>query len=537
MVRLQQFAKATPVFRYLTWSIAALVTLSAAFLHALFFLTAGGLWRDEAGLVHLSLMPSLSEMLQNLPHDSCAIVMPLAVRAWSAVGFGNADLGLRVLGLVIGLFLLAAFWFASWMMRNDAPLLAVTLAGLNVTIVRAGDSLRAYGLSSALVVLMLALIWRLACRPNLAAFSCAAVLAVLSVQSIYQNAFFVFAACCGGFVVCTVEQRWRDILPVLGVGAAAAVSLLFCIPLITRAKDWLITARHDFHFSRVWKQFSTAAGSPLSIFTWIWVALWIGAFAVAICVLFWRRDRLPDRVRSLILFAGTSLLLAAVGFALFLKLAALPTQPWYYVPLMAFSAVCLDTIFFTAWHCARPTAMIFAAVTISAAFVFELPAVKCRETNVDLIAASLSTQVSPNDYIIVYPWYCGITFQRYYKAAAPWTTLPPLEDHAVHRVDLLKAKMQTKGAIAPVLDRIASTLKSGNRVWLVGDLPFDPRPLPEISVAPHNPWGWADGPYSFYWGVQVTQFLVACGGRTTVVMAPSTDCVNPEENLPVLITE
>ena len=65
-----------------------------------------------------------------------------------AASLGNTDLGLRVLGLFVGLFLLLAFWFASWTMRNGAPLLAVTLAGLNVTIIRAGDSLR--GLRSGL---------------------------------------------------------------------------------------------------------------------------------------------------------------------------------------------------------------------------------------------------------------------------------------------------------------------------------------------------------------------------------------------------
>ena len=114
--------------------------------------------------------------------------MHLAVRAWSAVGLGNTDLGLRILGFVLGLFLLLAFWFASWTMRGDAPLLAVTLAGLNVTMVRGGDSLRAYGLGSALGVLTLAVIWRLTCRPSLAAFSCAVAVPVLSVQSLYQNA-------------------------------------------------------------------------------------------------------------------------------------------------------------------------------------------------------------------------------------------------------------------------------------------------------------------------------------------------------------
>jgi hypothetical protein len=535
MTRLRHFGQATPVLRYSNWIAAALVTLFAAYLHALFWLNAGGLWRDEAGFVHLSLLPSVSEMWQTLPHDHCPILMPLAVRAWSVAGLGNTDPSLRVLGLFVGLFLLLVFWFASWTMRKGPPLLAVTLAGLSVTMVRAGDSLRGYGLGSALGVLTLAVIWRLTCRPSLATFSCAVAVAVLSVQSLYQNAFFLFAACCGGFVLCALEQRWRDMLPLFAVGAAAAVSLLPYIPLIIRAQDWYIIEKVGFRFSDGWEQLSMAIGSPLTVFTWVWVGLWIGALAAAICVLFWRRDRLPDRDRGLILFAGTSLVLGVAGFAFFLKLGDLPTQPWYYAPLMAFSAVCLDAIFFTAWRWAQPVAMILAALTISTAFLFELPAVECRQTNVDLIDARLSTEVAPNDYVIVHPWYCGVTFKRYYKAAATWTTLPPLEDYAVHRYDLLKAKMQTKDPIAPVINRITSTLQSGNRVWLVGNIPFTQEPLPEILPAPNNPWGWFDEPYSFYWGVQVTQFLSAHCRRSAVVIAPSTNCVNPFENLPVVV--
>src|SRR5438132_12287804 len=311
MARLRHFGQTTLVLRYSDWIAAALVTLVATYLHVLFLLNAGGLWRDEVDLVHLSLLPSLSEVWQKLPHDSCPILMHLAVREWSAAArLGNTDPFLRVLGLYVGLFLLLAFWLASWTMRNGAPLLAVTLAGLNVTVIRAGDSLRGYGLGSALTVLTLAVIWRLAWRPSLAAFCCAVAVAILSVQSLYQNAFFVFAACCGGFVLCAVERRWRDTLPIFAVGAAAAVSLLLCIPLIVRAKDWLITARAGFRFSRGWEQLPVATGSPLTVFTWIWVALWIGALAAPVCVLFWRRHRLLGRVRGLFLFAGTSLFLA-----------------------------------------------------------------------------------------------------------------------------------------------------------------------------------------------------------------------------------
>jgi hypothetical protein len=527
MTRLRHFLQTTPVLRYSDWITAALVSLFAIYLHALFFLNAGGLWRDEVDLVNLSLLPSFSGVWQNLPHDSCPILMHLAVRAWSAAGFGNMDPSLRVLGLYVGLLMLLAFWLASWTMRKGAPLLAVTLAGLNVTMVRAGDSLRAYGLGSALAVLMLAVIWRLTCRPSLAAFSCAVAVAVLSVQSLYQNAFFVFAACCGGVLVCAMERRWRDTLPIFAVGVVAAISLLPYIPLIASA-HWYVIYKLGFRFSHGWQQLSAATGSPVPGFTWVWVALWIGALAAAISVLFWRRDRLPEHVRGLILFAGTSLVLGAAGYALFLKLSEYPTHPWNYVPLMAFSAVCLDGVLLTDWRWARPAAMILAVVTITAAFLFELPSVKCRQTNIDLIAAGLSTEVAPNDYVIVHPFFCGVTFKRYYKAAAPWTTLPPLEDYTLQRYDLFKAKMQTKDPIAPVIDRITSTLQSGNRVWLVGTIPFTEQPLPEILPAPNNPFA---GPYSFYWGVQVSQFLSAHCQRSAMAIAHSTNCVNPVENL------
>ena len=57
-----------------------------------------------------------------------------------------------------------------------------------------------------------------------------------------------------------------------------------------------------------------------------------------------------------------------------------------------------------------------------------------------------SSEVAPNDYVIVHPFFCGVTFERYYKATASWTTLPPLDDYTLQRYDLFKAKMQNKGS-------------------------------------------------------------------------------------------
>src|SRR6266699_3070713 len=69
------------------------------------------------------------QVWQNLPYDHCPILLPLAVRAWSAAGLRNTDLGLRVLGLFAGLFLLLAFWFASWTMRNGARVVGTSRGG------------------------------------------------------------------------------------------------------------------------------------------------------------------------------------------------------------------------------------------------------------------------------------------------------------------------------------------------------------------------------------------------------------------------
>jgi hypothetical protein len=93
---------------------------------------------------------------------------------------------------------------------------------------------------------------------------------------------------------------------------------------------------------------------------------------------------------------------AVGGAAAVSLLPYIPLHPWHYVPLMVFSAVCLDTIFLAAWRWARPAATILAVVTIAAAFLFDLPAVRCRQTNVDLLAARISGEVAPNDYVLVY---------------------------------------------------------------------------------------------------------------------------------------
>jgi hypothetical protein len=86
------------------WVIALSITLAAAWFHFAFLGQAGAFWRDEVNTLNVAGRHSLQEM----SNDSFPVLMPLMVRAWLALGLGGSDQGLRSLGGLIGLGLLAA---------------------------------------------------------------------------------------------------------------------------------------------------------------------------------------------------------------------------------------------------------------------------------------------------------------------------------------------------------------------------------------------------------------------------------------------
>ena len=108
-----------------------------------------------------------------------------------------------------------------------------------------------------------------------------------------------------------------------------------------------------------------------------------------------------------------------------------------------------------------------------------------RFTNVDVLARRIIMEASPEDFVVVTPWYCGISFDHYFKSLTPWATLPPLTDHSVHRYDLVRIQMQNTNAIQPVLEQIATTLRSGHRVWVVSEAGLMGVPEPG-TPSPYN---------------------------------------------------
>ena len=135
---------------------------------------------------------------------------------------------------------------------------------------------------------------------------------------------------------------------------------------------------------------------------------------------------------------------------------------------------------------------------------------------------------------MVTPWFCGITFDRYFHLKTLWTTLPPLADHATHRYDLVLDAMKDTNALAPALEKISATLRAGQRVWVVGLMEFPETGATEPALLPPPPlkdFGWSDTPYIGSWRDRTAYFLARHSQKIEVISLPDDGAPNFQENL------
>jgi hypothetical protein len=496
------------------WIVAVLLTAAAVALHLHFWLHIGGLWRDEVNQVNISGRHSFAEMEQ----DSFPILMPLIVHVWLALGLGNNDSNLRLIGLLVGLGILAALWISTWKARRSPPLLALALFGLNSSLIFFGDSLRAYGLGSLLAAALTASAFVFLQQPSTARAAWLALAAILSVQVLYNNAVLVAAICFGAWTVCWRRKDGHAALQILLVAALSAASLLPYAQNLIAGAGTASVLRTGVKLSRFFASYSDTLGFPFSQYIYVWT-LFYAAIVFCACAGLWLAAKTPgqtdgrDSNADLNLFAAVALTLAVVGFPIFFWRAQLPMQSWYVLPLMASAVVCFDVTLLFRHRIWRAVVLVFVVVTAGYSFTETNKLLDGHFSDVNLYAEKLTANAAPKDYIVVEPWLFGITFDHYFKGATPWDTLPPLPDHATHRFDLIKLQIQNTNAIAPVLQKIAQTLQSGHRVWILADKDWfgipgpGQGPPPSLPPPPLPETGWADWPYTRVWAAQMACFI------------------------------
>jgi hypothetical protein len=517
-------------------AVAALVlSLVALGLHLTFVNQVGGLWRDEVNTVNLAGLSSLRGMAS----DSFPVLTPLLVRGWSVVGLGSSDLGLRALGMVVGLGLLAALWVSALVSSGLPPRLSLVLFALNSTVIIYGDSLRPYGLGSVLIVLAVAATSSFLKRPSAWRALLAATMAMLSVQALFQNAVLVAAICFGAWAVAWRHRAWRMAGQVALIAATAAVSLVPYVPSLAAGAAGPAVQRSEFQWAGACHNVCQVIGFPVQGYAYLW---WVVALAIVAGggAAFWRKAASDVAIfgdvtaEDLRLFAAATLLMGVVGFGAFHWFVALPPKPWYLLPLLALAVACFDAGLPPLPRLLRVLLLGVALATAGIAVPCAYRSLTARLTNVDLVARRLAATASRGDFIVVAPWYSGLTFDRYYKGAAAWSTLPPLKDHSRHRYDLVRAQLQNPNAIRPVLEQIAATLQAGHVVWVAGQMHIFPPGTPapdDLPPAPLPGSGWSGAPYQRVWLSQVACFLADHSAQLDRVPSSAVGEVNPNEEL------
>ena len=602
-----------PALGRLELGLGLLLTLLVIGVHVVYVSHAGALWRDEVQIVNISTMPTWAGLWEMSEHDTFPILWPALVRAWTAVGAGATDTGLFVLGCLVGLGIVGLLWWNARQAGAEAPLVSLAVFATCPTLVVYGDSLRGYGLGTLALVAMIVAVRRYVMAPGRPRAIVAGVAAVLAVNAMYFSAVLLLAVGVAGMIVHARRRAWRPVLVLAGIGLAAAASLLPYIDPLSRQYRWNSFVKYEVDLPWFWEQFTKAATASGDFMLWVWMGLAVLIAAGCIKGVACSRGRLREHVSAstrehaqansglgmppgtgglhedaatldLALFTGLSGVLGVAAYVGFLVTSRLPTQPWYYIGIMAFLAVTADAAAHvlvggravlpsppagegsgvrgqaaaqaspspgrpnsraaTLSHqgrgtdLAHPRAYTYArllrlvlAVGVTAAVASPLwQAVHTRRTSIDLIAAELEKSAAPEDLIVVHPWWPAISFNRYYRGRTPWTTLPELAEIRVQRFDLVRDKVMEPEPIRPVLRRMADTLASGRRVWLIGDLillepgegPGHVPPLPIGEVK--------EAPYMTLWSRQLGFFMQRYARRLDVVRVAPDEAISRFEN-------
>jgi hypothetical protein len=534
-----------------------LATAGAAVVLTMVAFHAGPLWRDEVNTINMAEMPTLGDLWKNLPFESFPPLWPLILRALSLLGLTQSDLGIRLIGLVVGFSFLACLWCCARSVTGRAPTLSAAFLCTSPVVLNIVGANRAYGLAMCLLVLVFTSVWNLLQRVSMSRIGLACLWSLLFAQSLYYSIFFLGAILLAATAVAVCRGRWRMLWILALIGGIAAVSLVPYLPVVRYGDPYLPINQTTFDFWSLWAKITEAVSTHSSaqfpgqagVELWFWLALAMAGFTSALLLQVRRvltpstpglespQGGNPARSADLALFTGVSVLAGIGCYAVFLLHIRFPTHSWYYTLAMTLCAISMDIVLSgsssnrATWGVLRTGVLVFMVAWGASATWDEA---RVRRSNVDQIALTLERCAAPEDLILVHSSYEGISFDRYYKGRNRWLTIPPIESHKVHRNDLLWRSLHEPNPMSSALAAIRTTIQNGGKVWIVGHLPsIPPGPLSPAPNPERLPTKWWLPPYADYWAKQAVAELRA-GGRTPELIPISLEQpVNRLENLPL----
>jgi hypothetical protein len=524
--------------RTLELVLALALTIASICLQAVFIFRAGSFWRDEANSILVALKPSLGDVWLSLKFDSFPILHFLVIRGWAKL-FGGSDFSLRLLGFTVGLSVLAALWFSFRELGAKTPVIALLLMGTSSVMIRSFDAIRPYGLAALTIILTFTFVWRAIWKPDVARICLATLLSVLCVQTLYQDAFLIFAIGVAALIISYKRGGFRQILIISIPFLSAALSLAFYAGPLQFSRKWALVAQNPFSPNSLYEAFLSAVSSSTPWFPLVWVVVVILAVIGGLGTK--GEGTKVETSDCVSLYASVTVLLSMLGYLFFIFFVAgsIDFKDWHLLPFLVVAVITLALLASRVDYGATWRGCFLASVAVIACLIV-VPAAQNlakRMTSISEVASVIGKGATSNDLVVLNPWYLGVSFARYYHGSAPWMMFPGLQETAVHRYDLLKENMEHPEGVAQDLETIALTLRRGGRVWVVGRL-ASAKPAPGISLLPPAPLpgsGWSSAPYLEDWTQNLTNILVANMHQVQEIPIRTEQAVSPLESPRVFV--
>jgi len=477
-------------------------------------LNAGPLWRDELCSVMLAEERTVQDFWNNLGTDSSPLIWPTLLRVWISLGM-TSDLQIRILGFLVGACLLGSLWLTAKWLGGGVPILSTSLLAFSPAFLFAVSSVRAYGVGSWMLICTIGLTWRVVERGSPARLAWLFVFSILAAHSLYTAAPFIFVILSSGIIVSAFLREWKTSMCVAAIGFIAAGSLLIYRHIIEDASVNIGLFQIPIDVPWILGSMRNAVDTAGPGHHRAWMLLVLVLFFSWLLPRFggrFRGDSAPDSRTAVPLFCTITALGSFLFFGIALLRMKVPTQSWYYAPLMAVVAVAIDGGL-GGKHYSR----FFRSGRLIVALVLPLLAVssvwqetQTRRTTMDIVARELMAKAGPEDLIVIDPFYLVTSFERYYHGKTPWMTVPPVADTRSGGYGFVKEAMVKDDSLAELFSRIGETFNAGHRVWVLGGvLLIPPQKLPPPPLPPpHGPLGWNHAQYSHYWHLQLGAFLL-----------------------------
>lgn len=465
--------------RRLSLGVSVIATAVVIALIYVGWVSVGPLWRDEATTVNIALAPTFARMWEMIRLDTFPLLPSLMIRGWTT-WFGSAsDLEIRGFGFAVGVSTVLSIWGVSRLLGNAFPVVSLGLLALSPSFLETTTAIRPHGPGLLFLILTYGLLWKVVTSSQWRWSLLAALVATICLQCSYGNAALLSAMFLGAVCVAVSHKDWNKAIRVIGVGLVAVLSLAPYAQVIAEVAGWAPVIAREIHLDEVmaslWRTLRTHPRLPwfLDLRFLMWTEILVAGVVIFITAKQFKR-RLTRKKRAIVIYHLVTVFAGLPMLSLLLIQKGICGNPAYFVPWVALAALASQTLlekFLVGREWRWFQAFLLLAIVVSAGPIAHRQ-LSARKSNLDIIADVLRERAKEGDYVVVFPWPLGVSFARYYQGRAPWTTLPPFEDHLVHRFDLLRDDSMTSVSSADnrkLLKRLDDTLRRGSRIWLVGD--------------------------------------------------------------------